>query len=161
MRRHKRRTAALLVVGAVALATAVAGYAYWTSTGVSTGSAATAADTPWQINVETATGGPLTPGGAAQQVRYTVTNTSSGDLTLNGVTVSVADAGGSTWSSGNCTSADFLLNGSAPYVDTRLARTFTAGEAESATVTVQLVDNPAKNQNDCKNISVPLYFAAS
>ena len=164
MKRRGRRAATLLVIGVVALTATMAGFAYWTSTGESSGAVSTSSGSSWSVAVGAASGGPLTPNGPYQQVGYAVTNTSSGNQYLNGVTVSVANSDGSPWSSGTCDAGDFALNdgsAGASLVDTRLAGSFGASEAESATVYVQLVDNPAQNQNDCKGVNVPLRFVAS
>lgn len=164
MKRRGRKAATLLVTGVIALAAAAAGYAYWTTTGEGSGAVTTAGNTQWGVAVSPATGGPLTPNGPYQQVRYTVTNTSSGNQYLNRVTVSVANPDGSAWSSGTCSADDFSLNdgsAGASLVDTRLAGSFGSGEPESAVIYVRLVDNPAKNQNDCKSVPVPLRVVAS
>jgi hypothetical protein len=163
MKRRGRRTATLLVTGVVALAAVVGGYAYWTSTG--NGSAEATSDTsgPWAFKVAGPVGGPLSPDGPSQTFEYTVVNEGTGNQALAGVTVSVAEANGTSWSSGTCSAADFSLNGGAagdPLVDTRLAQTFGPGGSDSATVYVQLVDTGA-NQDDCQGVSVPLYFSAS
>ena len=74
--KHKK-VAGLLVIALLAL-TSVAAYAYWTSTGSGTGSATVGTDSPWQVDTDAATGGPLTPGGPSQTVGYTITNNSTG-----------------------------------------------------------------------------------
>ena len=83
------------------------------SSGSGSGSATVGTDTPWQVDVDAALGGPLTPGGPVQTVGYTVTNNSSGNQYLAGVTVSVdKNANGSAWDGpGNCSAADFSVNG--------------------------------------------------
>ena len=103
------------------------------------------------------------PGGPAQTVQYTVTNTGSGDQVLAGVTVSVANGNGSAWTPvGGCSAADFSVNGQAagsPHLHTALAQTFGPGGSSSATVSVRLVETGA-NQNGCQGVNVPLYFVA-
>jgi hypothetical protein len=92
-----------------------------------------------------------------------VTNTGSGNQYLANVTVSVANDDGTAWSDGSCDAADFSVNGApagSPQVHTALQQTFGPGGSDSATVVVQMVDNGG-NQDDCKNVTVPLYFVAS
>jgi hypothetical protein len=158
----KRTWIALVAILAVAVA-AVGGYAYWTSTGSGSGSVTVGTDTPWQVEVAAATGGPLTPGGPYQTVGYTVTNNGSGNQALAGVTVSVAESDGSAWDGpGNCSAADFSVNGApagtAAYA-TALAQVFGPGGSSSASVTVQMVETNA-NQNDCRTAHPPLLFVA-
>jgi hypothetical protein len=163
MKRRGRRAAALLVIGVIALAAVVGGYAYWTSTGSGSGSVTVGTDTAWQVDVSSATGGPLTPDGPAQTVQYTVTNNSTGSQKLTSVTVSVAESNGSAWDGpGNCSADDFSVGGAAvgtPAVLTALAQTFGPGGHDSASVTVQMVDT-GSNQNDCRTADVPLRFVA-
>jgi len=163
MKRRGRRAAVLLVTGVIALAASMAGYAYWTSTGTSSGSASVGTTTPWEVTVAAASGPALSPGGAAQSFDYTVTNTGSVDQRLTSVSVSVATSGGSAWTSGSCSAADFSVNGAAagtPYVDTQLADLYGPSGYETGTVQVSMVATNT-NQNDCKGVTVPLYFAAS
>ena len=163
MKRFGKRTLILLAVVGAAVFAAVAGYAYWTSSGSGSGSATVGTDTPWQVDVDAATGGPLTPGGPLQTVGYTVTNNSTGNQYLAGVTVSVANADGSAWDGpGTCSAADFSVNGAAagaPYDHTALAQTFGPGGSSSASVTVRMVDTGV-NQNDCRLATVPLRLVA-
>jgi hypothetical protein len=163
MKRRGRRAAVLLVTGVIALSSAVAGYAYWTSTGTDSGAAAVGTTSPWQVDVSTATGLPLYPGGNVQAVQYTVTNSGGVDQRLNSVTVSVANPDSSPWAAGSCSAADFSVNGAAagsPYVAAGLADLYGPGGSQTGTVYVSMVDTGA-NQNDCKGVTVPLYFAAS
>jgi hypothetical protein len=158
----KRTWIALVAVLAVAVA-AVGGYAYWTSTGSGSGSVTVGTDTPWQVDVSPASGAPLAPGGPVQVVGYTVTNNGSGNQALSGVTVSVAESNGSAWDGpGNCSAADFSVNGApagTAAFTTALAQVFGAGGSSSASVTVQMVETNA-NQNDCRNAHPPLLFVA-
>jgi hypothetical protein len=162
--RLKKRTMVLLGAAVVAIGLAVGAYAYWTSTGSGTGSAAVGTDTPWQVDTDPATGGPLTPGGPLQTVGYTVTNNSTGSQSLANVAISVANSDGSPWDGpGTCSAADFEVNGAAAgtaYDDTTLAGTFLAGADNSTSIDIQMIDTTV-NQNDCRNATVPLYLFAS
>jgi hypothetical protein len=163
MKRFGKRTVVLLAVVSAAVLAAVAGYAYWTSSGSGSGSATVGTDTPWQVDVAAATGGPLTPGGPYQTVGYSVTNNSTGNQYLAGVPVSVANPDGSAWDGpGNCSAADFSVNGAAAgasYNHVALGQTCGPGGSGSSSVTVQMVDTGV-NQNDCRTATVPLRFVA-
>jgi hypothetical protein len=133
------------------------GYAWWTATGTGAGAAGTGTHTPWDIEVDPAAGGPLTPGGATQTVDFTVTNAGSGHQKLNSVTVAVANSNGSAWTAvAGCSAADYSVSiTSAPTYDD-----VAPGDTRAGTATVEMV-NAAGNQNACKDAVVPLYFAAS
>jgi hypothetical protein len=160
--KHKK-VAGLLVIALLAL-TSVAAYAYWTSTGSGTGSATVGTDSPWQVDTDAATGGPLTPGGPSQTVGYTITNNSTGHQSLNNVAVSVANSDGSPWNGpGTCSAADFEVNGAAAgtaYDDTDAIGNFAPSGTDTGSVTIQMIDTGV-NQNDCRGVTVPLYLFAS
>jgi len=167
--RFKKRTWVLTAIVAVVAAMASIGaYAYFTSTGSGTGSATVGSDSAWTVGQTGTTGGPLYPDpaigtGNIQTKSYSVTNPSAGNQNLTDVKVSVANSDGSPWSSGLCTKNDFSVGGAAvgaTYTDADSTGTFTAGETRNDSVTVQMIDNGA-NQNDCRGLTVPLYFFAS
>jgi hypothetical protein len=159
---------ALLATLAVAAIAAVGAYAYFTSTGSGTGTATVGSDSAWTVGQTGTSGGALYPDptigtGNIQSKAYDVTNPSLGNQYLTSVTVQVANADGSAWASGSCNAGDFSVGGAAPgatYTDLDSAGNFTAGETKSDSVTVQMIDNNA-DQNDCRGLTVPLYFFAS
>jgi hypothetical protein len=158
----------LLGVMVVAVAAAIGAYAYFTSTGSGTGSATVGTDSAWTVGQTGTTGPNLYPDAAIgtgniQTKSYDVTNPSAGNQYLTDVKVKVANADGSPWTSGTCSKDDFSVGGAATgatYTDTDSAGDFLAGETKSDSVTVQMIDNNA-NQNDCRGLTVPLYFFAS
>ncbi len=164
----------LLATLVVAAAGAIAGYAYFTSTGSGTGSAAVGTASNWSIGqTGTGSGGPLYPDltlgtGHIQTDNYTVVNNGAGDQNLNAVTIRIADSTGGAWSTQvgtnpPCTKNDFSVGGQATGADyTPLAQlgNFTGGQTKSGSVAVQLVDNGLV-QDSCQGVSVPLYFSAS
>ena len=164
MKKVSKRALVLLAVAGVAIVAALGAYAYFTTTGTGSGSATVGTDTPWQVDTDAATGGPLTPDGPSQTVSYTVTNNSSGHQSLANVAISVANADGSAWDGpGNCSAADFEVNGAAAgtaYDDTELAQNFAPGGSDTGTVTIQMIDTGV-NQDACKDAIVPLYLFAS
>jgi hypothetical protein len=159
----------LLATLVVAAAAAVGGYAYFTSTGHGTGSATVGTDSSWVVGQSgAAAGGPLYPDatigtGSIETATYTVNNPGTGNQNLAQVEISVANADGSPWTSGTCSASDFSVGGApvgTAYDDTDSAGTFTPGETKTDSVSIQMIDNGA-NQNDCRGLTVPLYYSAS
>lgn len=171
---RKRFIGALSVIAV--LAAAGAAIAYFTSTGNGTGSATVGSATNWTVGESgTPSGGPLYPdpaigSGHIQTDSYTVTNPGSGSQDLTQVVIKVAQADGSAWSSQTngskpaCTASDFSVGGQAigtSWTDSSLAGDYTAGSSQTGTVTVQMIDKPAANQDNCQGVTVPLYMSAS
>ncbi len=146
----------VLVAGTMTLATAGAAYAYWTTTGNGAGSATTGTSSAFQVTTDAATGAALSPGGSSQTVAFHVKNNNAGTQRLRTVTVTVANADASAWTSApGCSAADFTVGTAA----------FTAGDVASGattngTVTVTM-DNTGSNQDGCKSVTVPLYVNVS
>jgi hypothetical protein len=168
---------ALLATLAVAVVAAIGAYAYFTSTGHGTGSATVGTSSDWTVTTDTATGGPMTPGGGLatyETVGYTIANPSSGHQNLANVNIKIADANGDPWSSQAdntkpaCSATDFQLSldgttwepvgGSLD--DARLAQDFGPGDSHSQSIEIRMFDANA-NQDNCKNATVPLYLFAS
>lgn len=143
-------TAALVAIGGGAA------FAYWTSQGTGTGSAATGTTEPFTVTSSTATGGPLTPGGPSQTVAFDVTNPGTGVQHLTNVKVTVADADGDAWTDpSGCSFEDYAV-GTAVFTPGDIA----PGEKVSGTVTITM-NNLPENQDACKGLAVPLHFSAS
>lgn len=166
---------ALLATMVVAAVGAVAGYAYFTSTGNGTGSVAVGTASSWVVGQATgATGGPLYPdstigGTNVQTDPYTIANTNAGNQELTNVVIDVANSNGGTWTAQvtstkpACSAADFSVGGQpvgTPWTDTSAAGDFTAGQSKTEKVSVEMIDN-GSNQDNCQGVTVPLYFSAS
>lgn len=155
MRLFNRKTgvvvAALVLIGVGGTA-----FAYFTSTGSGATEAATGDSTSWQVTTSGVAGEPLTPGGPTDTVEVTVANTNSGVQSLSDLTVVVADKDGKQWTSGKCTADDFAVAIIKPPAFGDVA----PGEKVTGVASVQMVNTNA-NQDDCKNVKVPLYFYAS
>lgn len=170
--KRKRIAAAFIIVCTMAFG-AVA-FGYFTSTGVGTGSVAVGNSTAFAVSTDAASGPALVPdatigGTNIDTVGYTVTNPSAGSENLTQVVVSVATSDGSAFTSQTivgdpaCTAADFSINGAAvgtAATDTGAAGVIAAGATASGSVTVELIDNGA-NQDNCEGLTVPLYLVAS
>src|SRR4051812_44863926 len=101
-----------IVAGSTVGALAVGGvaFAYWTSTGDGSGSAATGTSSVWAVTTGTATGGALTPGGPTDTVAFHVKNNNSGVQRLQAVSVVVANSDGSPWTSvSGCSADDYTI----------------------------------------------------
>jgi hypothetical protein len=171
-----KKAIVLLATLVVVAAAAFGAYAYFTSTGTGTGSASVGTATNWTVGQTGSTGGALYPdatiGGANVQTKaYHVKNGGSGSQYLTQVVISIANADGSAWSSQTdplkpaCTKSDFSVGGQAvgaAKTDAALAGDFTAGQDKTTgSVTVEMIDNNA-NQDNCQGLTtVPLYFSAS
>ena len=139
-----------------------AAFAYFSSSGSTTGAGLTGTSTAFTVS-SAAFGGSafLLPGVGAQTVVFTVSNpTGAGHQILNGVSVAVAGAAGATWTPTSpnvgCSSADYTVTvTTAPeYSD------MAPGETRTGTATL-LMTNRNVLQDFCKNAPVPLYFVAS
>jgi len=162
MRRFRLRPRtwiALGVVGVVAAALSVAGYAYFTSSGSGSGTATVGSSGGWSVAVTSPSGGPLFPGSGSEQFNYTVTNTGSGPAALGSVVYQVNP----NWSQGACNASDFSIDGAAagsPFTENWSNTVVPGGGSVSWNFTVTMVDN-GQNQNDCQGQSVPVQVIAS
>jgi hypothetical protein len=158
---------ALFATMVVAIATAVGAYAYFTSTGTGTGSATVGTTEDWTVDVANVSGGPLYPGSGLENKTYEVTNASVGNQLLNEVTIEIAMADGDPWTDGDCSKADFSINGEAAG-DTATdtygvdpANDYASGDGTGAIAfTVEMVDTHVI-QDDCKNATPSILVSAS
>lgn len=154
MRITKKKLAAVAVGTAVAVTGATVAFAYFTTTGSGEGSATTGTDTPWNVVAMNAATKTLTPGGPTQTVPFSVKNESSGFQRLNSVTVAVAGPAGAAWTSGTCNKDDFSVT-----ITGFTATTLAPNDTATGNAVIQML-NLDENQNDCRNLTVPLYFSA-
>ena len=154
---RKKRVAVIAVTATLIVGGGGAAFAFWMSSGSGSGSAQTGTSQNFTVSSTAPTGGPLTPGGPSQSVGFTIANPGTGGQTLTGVTVAVANADGSPWTSAvGCSAADYTVS-----VDSGLALgDIRAGQRVAGTVTVTMLDS-ATNQDACKGVTVPLYLSAS
>jgi hypothetical protein len=151
-----KKSKAVVVAAVITVATAGGAYAYWSSLGNGSGAATTGTSSALVVTTDAATGGPLTPGGPAQTVAFHVANANSGVQRLNTVTVTVATSTGAAWTAvSGCSAADYTV-GTPTFTPGDIA----SGATKDGTVTITM-NNLATNQDACKNVTVPLYVAAS
>jgi hypothetical protein len=185
---RSKRIRKLILIVAVVGGVAVAGvaYAYFTSKGQGTGSAATGTAPPFTVSSTADVAADLVPNttigtGTKDTIAYTVTNSSTGNERLTSVVISV---GGSTGSSPNatetnwtatsganpaCNSASFSVGGQAVgdgatagsgAYTVSPATTLAPSGVYNGTFTLQMIDNGA-NQNSCAGVTVPMFISAS
>lgn len=154
--RTNKRLAVIVAAGALVILGGGAAYAYWTSTGIGSGSATTGTSEDFVVSSSAATGGPLTPGGPSQTVGFTVTNPGTGSQNLSLVVVTVGNPDGTAWTLvPGCSATDYTVG--TPVIS--YGEIAPSGLA-TGTVTITMDDDPV-NQDGCKDATVPLYFVAS
>jgi hypothetical protein len=156
MKSRTQRIAIIGIAAALVIGGGSAAYAYWSSTGTGTGTATTGTSDAFVVTSDAPAGDPLTPGGDAQTVDFTVGNPGTGDLTLTAVDVTVANSDGTAWVLvPGCSAADYAVT------VTALDDGVVAGGADAAgTAAITMLDS-ATDQDACKGVTVPLYFVAS
>lgn len=168
----------MISVGSAALALSISGaaYAYWTTTGTGTATATTGTNVALSVAQDGTVSG-LVPGGTAQAVNYTITNSASTPQYATTVTIgkvsvvyiNAAGAGTGTTAADHpagatavtCTVADFTLVQPDP-LNTDLA----AGTTSFTRLTTKksgtiAMENTSANQDDCKNTRVNLSFTVA
>jgi hypothetical protein len=153
------RKAAIVAAGGVAVValSATAAFAYWTTSGSGTGTAATGKDSGVAITQDGSITNLVLDGTAT--VNFTVTNSAANPQYVSSVSV-VVDPKWSAQANLNlpaCTASDFSL-GTVTWKSQDLAAN---GGHDSGSVSLTLVDNPAANQDNCKNATVKLLFSSN
>jgi hypothetical protein len=144
----KKRVAAAAAL-AVLAGGGMAAYAYFTTTGVGTGSASTGSSTP--VAIHGAAGSTLYPGTSAT-VTFTVDNSSPGNQYVNTITLGsvTTDSGHSACVMTDYTMADVTVHHS--YANGN-------GQAVAATGTLVMADNG--NQDACQGAPLTLHFTSN
>jgi hypothetical protein len=148
------------VFGTAAAITLLAGaaMAYWTTGGSGSGSASTGTNTAVTVS-QLGSVSALVPGGPAGAVDFRISNPASHNQYVTSVALSIQ----SGWSEQadlskpECTAADFTLVQPDP-----IAADLTPGDHDYQPSGASIaLDNEATNQDNCKNVTVPLVFTAS
>jgi hypothetical protein len=143
-------TAALVVAGGTA-------FAWWTAGGTGTGSASTGSVTGITVNQTSSVTG-LYPGGPAATLAGNFTNGNSGKVYVAQVSVVIQE----NWSASAdenkpaCTAADYELE--QPTATNAEIPTGTGGSWGNGSI--KLLDREA-NQDNCKNVTVPLVYTSN
>jgi hypothetical protein len=157
-RMSRKRRSTIIAIAATVLLSAGGGaaFAYWTASGSGAGVASTGTTTAFTVTTSAPTGGPLTPGGPAETVNFTVANPGTGSQKLSAVVAKVAASDGTVWTAiDGCSALDYSLG-----VPTITYGEIAGSSSVSGTVTITMLDL-GSSQDACKNASIPLYFAAS
>jgi hypothetical protein len=154
---RKRRVTITAIAAAILLSGGGGvAFAYWTSSGSGAGVASTGTATAFTVTTSDPTGGPLTPGGPAETVTFTVANPGTGSQKLSAVVARVAASDGTAWTAiAGCSALDYSLS-----IPTITYGEIAGSSSVSGTVTITMLDL-GSSQDSCKNASIPLYFAAS
>ena len=150
----KKAKAAIVGTTIVAVAGGGVAYAYWTTTGSGTGSAATSDGASNLSIVQTSTISGLAPGVAAQTISGTVTNGATNNAYVDTVTVSIASV---TGGAGSCDASDYTLLNPVMDVQSDLA----PGASANFTGATLAFNNKATNQDGCKGATVNLAYASN
>lgn len=154
MSRKKRLTITAAVTAALLVAGGGAAFAYWTAYGSGTGTATTGTTTNFTITSLTS-GASLTPGGLPQTITFVVTNPGTGKQMLSSITPTVTTATApNAFPYGSCSAADYSFG--APSF---LPGEISAGSTLTGTVTLSMIDSTT-NQDDCKNLTIPVLITA-
>lgn len=158
-----KKTLAALAASAVILGTTGVALAYWTTSGggsTTSGAVAATGNATGSVVVTMGTAPTgLVPGALAVSVPVSVSNTAIGSVSIGAVTAAVTDAFSARpdLAKPACTASDFTVAGATDPVGV-LAGGTTSGALDG--ITIRLNDGPA-NQDNCKNVSVPLTFTAA
>jgi hypothetical protein len=157
--RNSSRSKKALAAGAAALVlTGGVAYAYWTTDGSGSGSAATAAGTdPLTVN-QTTVVTPLYPGLAAQELSGTFDNGNPGPVYVNSVTASIFSVTQAVDAVGECTADDYALTDAVMTVGASVPAGDDVGLWTGAGL--QFANSEA-NQDGCKGATVALAYAIS
>ncbi len=153
--RGRKKVLGMAVVATVAVAGVAV--AYWTQGGSGSGSAATGTTSAIVVH-QTSTVNGLYPGGPAQALSGNFDNPNAGPVFVTGVTAAVhpfsAQADGSKPA---CTAADFVIAGSAS-VGSEISSGLGVGSWSGLTIAMK---DGSANQDNCKNVSVPIDYTAN
>jgi hypothetical protein len=152
MRRITRTTAFVAVGAAVAVASVGAAYAYWTTSGSGTGTAATGTSSAITVK-QTGTVAGLAPGSGSHALAGNFDNSNSGMVFVHSVTAAVAGT-----SNPGCTAADFTIV-QPGLVDANVSAGTAQGSWSGGSIAFN--DDPARNQDACKSVTVFLSYASN
>jgi hypothetical protein len=159
----KKRVIIGATVAAVVLSGTGVAYAYWTTSGTGSGTAATSAGAANLTITQDTTLAAMFPGDSPQTFSATVLNNAANSATVASLGAYI------TTNKVGCDGTDFLINGSSTgsigsptslgWTSTEIAA---AGQASTnGTDTVQFNDKVSTNQDICKAAVVTIHYVAS
>jgi hypothetical protein len=146
----------VVAAGTILLIAAGGAYAYWTTTGSGTGSAANGTSVGITVNQTSVITG-LYPGGPAVALSGNFNNTNPGAVYVGTVTAALVSVTGSVGTPA-CTIADYTLASPAATVNANIASGSGVGAWTGPTIQLK---NLATNQDACKNASVNLSYTSN
>jgi hypothetical protein len=153
----KKRTTVIAAAMVVVLFSAVAAYAYWSTSGTGTGTAATG--TSSAVNaVQTSVIADMGPGTAAQTLSGTLLNTDTQPLYVASVTASITNvtkADGAP--AGICDSTDYTLANATMNVGTEAV----VADTTPWTGATLMFNNKGTNQDACKLATVTIGYVVA
>jgi hypothetical protein len=156
VRRQMSRKAMVVVAVVAFVATAGVAFAYWSATGSGSGSAATGTTSGLTV-VQTSSPTGLYPGGTVA-LSGNFDNPNSGKVYIAAVTATVTPFSvRPDLTKPACTEADFTISGSAT-----VAAEIPVGPGVGSWAGLSLnMTDAATNQDNCKNVTVPITYSAS
>lgn len=148
--------AAVIIAGGAGVA-----FAYWTNSGSGSGSADTGTNSAITVNqTNDALSGGLVPGGSAQQLSGDFTNGNSSPVYVHQVTVSIRPGFSEQADTDKpaCMATDFDLV-QPDVTDAEVASGANTGSWDGASISLR--DETAFNQDNCKNVTVPLDYSSN
>lgn len=160
MSASRKRITAIAVGTAVLLAIGGGAFAYWTLSGSGTGSATTGTVAGSITVNQTSTVTNLRPGGTAQTLSGTFTNTDTGPVYVTSVTASISSVVKAVGAPvGTCDATDYTLANATMTVVAEIPSGVAQGAWTGATIAFN--NKAAVNQNACQGATVNLAYAAS
>jgi hypothetical protein len=157
MRRFSKKFTVIAASAAILVAGGGVAFAFWTSGGSGTGSAATGTSEDVTV-VQTSTVTDMGPGVAAQTLSGNFTNANTGPAYVTTVTASIASVFQGGVLAVGCSASDYTLTGTAMSVGAEVPVGTGVGTWTGATIAF---NNTAANQDACKGATVNLAYAVS
>lgn len=148
--RRRPAVIALITLGAL-VAGGTAAYAYWTTTGSGTGSAATGSNDPITV-VQTSTVTDLAPGSGTQALSGNFNNPNPGPVSVGDVTVVSITTGDP-----GCTEDDYTITGTGT-VAGDVVPTGT-GVGGWSGLSIEFFNDPVRNQDACQGETITINYA--
>ena len=156
----KKKTAVFVSAGIMTVAAAGAAFAYWTNTGSGDGSATTGTNVAITVNQTDSSDDALFPGGPATTLSGNFDNPNASQVYVASVTATI-----DTFShqaddtKPACTEDDFQLDTASVPVAAEVNDGIAVGSWSG--IELSMINDPLENQDNCKNVTVPLSFTSN
>jgi hypothetical protein len=166
-----KKVVAIGLAAGITLGAGGAAFAYFTSSGGGAGSVQTGSSVNGiTITDNSSSLADLLPGVAAQDLTVTATNTAAQAQYVSGISAYLTLSGVTAVDGYTCSTADYLLDGTAgtsvtntvPIAWTGQELAATNGTADSAgTDTIQFNDSATQNQDSCEGVTVTINYTSN